>query len=135
MPFWGKQSSQTEPWHAAGLCKANSVKKPIRNQQDSQSVSYSQLLNHLNQSHHLGQTQTAEFEGQSDQPIIQSESTHEGVNWRSMAVTQTQQQRSESPTVTLTWHVSKCKEHKLHQRIYYYIFGGVYVHYIYLHAR
>ena len=31
-------------------------------------------------------------------------------------VTQTQQQRPESPTVTLTWHVSKCKAYKLCER-------------------
>ena len=32
------------------------------------------------------------------------ESTHKGVNQHSKDVTQTQQQRPESPTVTLTWH-------------------------------
>ena len=31
-------------------------------------------------------------------------------------VTQTQRQRPESPTVNLTWHASKYKVHKLHQR-------------------
>ena len=31
-------------------------------------------------------------------------------------ITQAQQQRPESPTVTLTWHASKYKVHKLHQR-------------------
>ena len=31
-------------------------------------------------------------------------------------VTQTEQQRPESPTVTLTCHVSKYKGHELHQR-------------------
>ena len=29
---------------------------------------------------------------------------------------QTQQQRPESPTVTLTWHASKYRVHKLHHR-------------------
>ena len=42
-------------------------------------------------------------------------SAHEGVNQISKDVTQTQQQRRESPTVTLTRHASKCKVHKLHQ--------------------
>ena len=38
------------------------------------------------------------------------------VNERAKDITQTQQQRSESLTVTLTWHASKNKVHKLHQR-------------------
>ena len=37
-----------------------------------------------------------------------------GVNQRSKDVTQIQQQRAESPTVTLTWHASKYRVHKLH---------------------
>ena len=44
------------------------------------------------------------------------ESTQKGVNQRLKNVTQTQQQRPESPTVTLTWYVCKYKVHKLHQR-------------------
>ena len=44
------------------------------------------------------------------------ESTHKGVNLRSKYVTQVQQQRPESPTVTLTWHACKYKVHKLHHR-------------------
>ena len=36
------------------------------------------------------------------------------VKQRSKDVTQTQQQRLESPTVTLTSHASKYKDHKLH---------------------
>ena len=44
------------------------------------------------------------------------ESTHKGVNQRSKYVTQVQQQRPESPRVTLTWHACKYKVHKLHQR-------------------
>ena len=43
-------------------------------------------------------------------------STHKGVNYRSKYVTQTQQQRPESPTVTPAWHVYKYKVHKLHKR-------------------
>ena len=35
------------------------------------------------------------------------DSTHKGVNQRSKYVTQVQQQRPESPTVTLTWHACK----------------------------
>ena len=46
-----------------------------------------------------------------------AESTHKGVNWRSIYITQfIQQQRPEPPTVTLTWHACKYKVHKLHQR-------------------
>ena len=45
-----------------------------------------------------------------------TESTNKGVNLRSKDDTQTQQQRPESPTVTLIWLASKYKEHKLHQR-------------------
>ena len=39
---------------------------------------------------------------------------NKGVNKRSKYVTQVQQQRPESPTVTLTWHACKYKVHKLH---------------------
>ena len=42
-------------------------------------------------------------------PCARAKSTHKGVNWRSKNVTQTQQQRPESPT-------SKYKVDKLHQR-------------------
>ena len=48
--------------------------------------------------------------------------THKGVNQLSKYVTQFQQQRPQSLTVTLTWHVCEYKEHKLHQR---YIFDFV----------
>ena len=41
-------------------------------------------------------------------------STNKRVNKHSKDITQTQQQRPESPTVNLTWHVSKYKAHKLH---------------------
>ena len=44
-------------------------------------------------------------------------STKKGiVNQRWKDVAQTQQQRPESLTVTLTWHATKYKVHKLHQR-------------------
>ena len=43
-------------------------------------------------------------------------STHAGVDWRSKDLTQTQQQRPGSHTLTLTWHASKYKVRKLHQR-------------------
>ena len=43
-------------------------------------------------------------------------STSKGVNWRLKYATQAQQQRSELPTVTLTWHACKYKVYKLHQR-------------------
>ena len=49
-------------------------------------------------------------------------STHKGLNQRSTDVTQVQQQRPESPTVTLTWHACKYKVHKLHKR---YIFSNI----------
>ena len=44
---------------------------------------------------------------------LSSESTHKGSthNWRSKYVTQVQQQRPESPTVTLTQHACKYKVH------------------------
>ena len=42
--------------------------------------------------------------------LVISESTHKGVNQRSKYVTQVQQQRPESPTVTLTWHARKYKD-------------------------
>ena len=45
-----------------------------------------------------------------------TETTLKEVNQRSKDVTQTQQQRPELPTVTLTWHASKHKVHKLHQK-------------------
>ena len=44
------------------------------------------------------------------------ESTHKGVNQSSKYVTQVQQQRPESPGVTLAWHACKNKVHKLRQR-------------------
>ena len=54
--------------------------------------------------------------GTQSRLYLTSESTPKGVNYGSKDVTQTQQQRFESPTVTLTWHASKYKVHKLHQR-------------------
>ena len=53
---------------------------------------------------------------QNEVQIAHAESTRKGVNWRSKYVTQIQQQRPESPVVTLTWHAYKYKVHKLHQR-------------------
>ena len=47
---------------------------------------------------------------------VQNQPMHKGVNWRLEDVTQTQQQRSELPTVTLTRHASKYKVHKFHHR-------------------
>ena len=63
---------------------------------------------------------------QNDVQSARTKSTHEGVNQHSTVVTKTQQQRPESPTVTLTWHVSKCRGCTS---------GGVYVPCIYSHAR
>ena len=45
-----------------------------------------------------------------------AQSTHKAVNKRSKDNTQIQQQRPESPTITLTWHACKYKVRKLHQR-------------------
>ena len=42
--------------------------------------------------------------------------THKGINQRSKYAKQVQQQRPESPAVTLTRHACKYKVHKLHQR-------------------
>ena len=46
-------------------------------------------------------------EGVNLPPRHSSESAHKGVNSRSKYVTQVQQQRPESPAVTLTWHASQ----------------------------
>ena len=59
------------------------------------------------------------------QQLISTESTHKGVNQCSKYVTQVQQQRPESPMVTLTWHRCKYKVPELHQRYvlaFYFIF-------------
>ena len=50
---------------------------------------------------------------QKEAQSICAESTSKGVNQRLKDITQTQQQRSESP---ITWCVGKDKGHKLHQR-------------------
>ena len=42
--------------------------------------------------------------------------THKGVKWCLKYITQIQQQRPKSPTVTLTWHACKHKVQKLHLR-------------------
>ena len=44
---------------------------------------------------------------QNEANSARAESTHKGVNQRSKYVTQVQQQRPESPAVTLTWHASE----------------------------
>ena len=54
-----------------------------------------------------------------------AESANKGVNKLSKDVTQTQQQRPELLTVTLTWRASKYKVHKFHQS--YIHFGSVHV--------
>ena len=51
----------------------------------------------------------------NDARSANAQSAQKGVNQRPKAVTQTQQQRPESPTETLTWHASKFKVPKLHQ--------------------
>ena len=47
---------------------------------------------------------------------VLSESSYKGVNQRSTDVTQIQQQRSDSSTVTLRWHASK---HNVHNRLWW----------------
>ena len=74
------------------------------------------------------------------QPATVHRTTLKGVNQRSKHVTQVQQQRPESPKVTLTWHACKYKVRKLHQRYPRGTFwgrtsGGVDVPCIYTHAR
>ena len=44
--------------------------------------------------------------------FIAQESTNKGVNQLAKYETQVQQQRPESPTLTLTWHACKYKVHK-----------------------
>ena len=53
---------------------------------------------------------------QNDAQSARVESTHKGVNQHSKYATQVQQQRPESPSVTLIWHAYKYKVHKVHQR-------------------
>ena len=53
---------------------------------------------------------------QNEAQSASAESTHKGVKWRWIYVTQVQQQRPETPTVTLTWHGCRYKVHKLYQR-------------------
>ena len=52
----------------------------------------------------------------SDNRVYLNKSANKGVNWCLKNVSQTQQQRLQSLMEVLTWHVSKCKGHKLHQR-------------------
>ena len=61
--------------------------------------------------------------------FARDKSTHKGANWRSKYVTQVQQRRPESPTVTRAWRSCKYKVHKLHQR---YILKGTSVEFLYL---
>ena len=51
---------------------------------------------------------------QNEAERVRAESTHKGVNQRLTGIAQ--QQRPQSPTVTLTWHLHKYKVRKLHQR-------------------
>ena len=53
---------------------------------------------------------------QNEAHSAHAESTNKGVNQNSKYIAQVQQQRYESPTVTLTWLAFKYKVHKLHQR-------------------
>ena len=48
--------------------------------------------------------------------LMQNQQTRELISARKKNITQVQQQRPESPTVTFTWHSCKYKVHKLHQR-------------------
>ena len=51
----------------------------------------------------------------NDARSANAQSAHKGVNYHPKDVTQAQQRRPESPTVTPTWHASKYKVPKLHQ--------------------
>ena len=53
---------------------------------------------------------------QNEAQSTRADSTRKGDNQRWKDVTQTQQQRPESPTVTLTWHACEYKVRKLHLR-------------------
>ena len=53
---------------------------------------------------------------QNEAQSARTDSVHKGVNQRSKDVTQTQQERSESPVIALTWHANEYKVRKLHQR-------------------
>ena len=48
-------------------------------------------------------------------PSCRAESTHKGVKQRRMT-SHKHNNKSESPTITLTWHACKYKVHKLHER-------------------
>ena len=50
---------------------------------------------------------------QNEAHSARAKSTHRGVNQHSKDVTEAQQQRPESPTVTLSWHACKYKVHTL----------------------
>ena len=56
------------------------------------------------------------------QPYVWNQHTKELISALRKTSHEQQQQRLQSPTVTLTWHVSKYKLHKLHQR-YSQMFG------------
>ena len=80
---------------------------------------------------------------QNEALSARAESTHKGVNLHPKDFTQTQQQRPESPTVTLTWHASKYQGHKLHQRTHnsknlshlWELSPGMWVHTRYINTR
>ena len=58
---------------------------------------------------------------QNEAQSARAQSKNKGVNQDSKYVTQAQQHRSESPTVTLTWHACNYKVHTLNQRYILYI--------------
>ena len=75
------------------------------------------VRNIVQQNRHVsGAWFTCETERGPEHP---AESTNKGVNWHSKDVTQTQLQKPELPPITLTWHASKYKVHKLHQDVHH----------------
>ena len=62
----------------------------------------------------VGHTLTRCDEDTGINRILRAETCHDFIQ-HSKYVIQTQQQRPEWPTVTLTWHAGKYKVHKLHQ--------------------
>ena len=113
----GTQTS--ECWHSSGptyprilwvLCVLTQLSDPCTQDPDLWVLRWPSSLTHV------PRTQTSECCADPVFSDFPSSSTHKGVNLCLKVITQAQQQRPESPTETLTWHVCKYKLHKLHQR-------------------
>ena len=64
-------------------------------------------------------------------PSCRAESTHKGVKQRRLT-SHKHNNKSESPTITLTWHACKYKVHKLHER---YILFILFIFFIFFDQR